>query len=89
MAGEVKVPRGLATLTPERRREIAAMGGRSVPADKRSFSQDRELAAAAGRKGGGKADPAKRSFSVDREVAAAAGRKGGVASGRTRRKKST
>lgn len=36
----------------ERQREIASKGGRSVPADKRSFSQDRELASSAGRKGG-------------------------------------
>jgi general stress protein YciG len=36
----------------ERQREIASKGGRSVPAEKRSFSQDRELASEAGRKGG-------------------------------------
>ena len=36
----------------ERRREIARKGGASVPDEKRSFSQDRDLAAAAGRKGG-------------------------------------
>ena len=36
----------------ERQREIASKGGRSVPAEKRSFSQDRELASTAGRKGG-------------------------------------
>ncbi|SFL17133.1 Stress-induced acidophilic repeat motif-containing protein [Methylobacterium pseudosasicola] len=35
-----------------RQREIASKGGRSVPAEKRSFSQDRELASSAGRKGG-------------------------------------
>ena len=35
-----------------RQREIASKGGRSVPAEKRSFSQDRELASEAGRKGG-------------------------------------
>jgi general stress protein YciG len=35
-----------------RQREIASKGGRSVPADKRSFSQNRSLASAAGRKGG-------------------------------------
>lgn len=39
-------------MSPEKRREIAAMGGASVPADKRSFSKDKDLAAAAGRKGG-------------------------------------
>lgn len=45
-------PRGFANLTKERRREIAAKGGRSVPNDRRSFSQNRELAAEAARKGG-------------------------------------
>ena len=39
-------------MNAERQREIASKGGRSVPADKRSFSQDRELASNAGRKGG-------------------------------------
>jgi general stress protein YciG len=44
--------RGFASMDPDRRREIARMGGRSVPAEKRSFSQNRDLAAEAGRKGG-------------------------------------
>ena len=44
--------RGFASMDEERQREIASKGGRSVPAEKRSFSQDRELASAAGRKGG-------------------------------------
>lgn len=44
--------RGFASMNIERQREIASKGGRSVPADKRSFSQDRELASNAGRKGG-------------------------------------
>jgi uncharacterized protein len=44
--------KGFASMDPERRREIARRGGASVPADKRSFSQDRDLAANAGRKGG-------------------------------------
>jgi len=35
-----------------RQREIASKGGRSVAAEQRSFSKDRALAAAAGRKGG-------------------------------------
>lgn len=39
-------------MNAERQREIASKGGRSVPAEKRSFSQDRELASTAGRKGG-------------------------------------
>ena len=44
--------RGFASMDPERQREIARMGGASVPSEKRSFSQDRNLAAQAGRKGG-------------------------------------
>jgi general stress protein YciG len=45
-------PRGFAAMDPERRREIARRGGASVPSDKRSFAQNRDLAADAGRKGG-------------------------------------
>jgi general stress protein YciG len=36
----------------DKQREIARKGGRSVPNDKRSFSQDHQLASDAGRKGG-------------------------------------
>jgi general stress protein YciG len=39
-------------MSPEKQREIASKGGKSVPADKRSFSQNRDLASNAGRKGG-------------------------------------
>lgn len=48
----VAKPRGFAAMDPERRREISAKGGSSVPAEKRSFSRNHDLAAAAGRKGG-------------------------------------
>jgi len=44
--------RGFASMSPERQREIARMGGKSVPAAKRSFFQNRDLASEAGRKGG-------------------------------------
>lgn len=44
--------RGFASLSPERRREIAARGGAAVKPENRSFSQDRALAAGAGSKGG-------------------------------------
>ena len=44
--------RGFASMDPDRVREIARKGGASVPAGKRSFSQDRALAAKAGKKGG-------------------------------------
>ncbi len=69
--------RGFASMDQERQRQIASMGGKAVPDSKRSFSQNRELAAAAGRKGGQSVPGEKRSFSQNRELAAAAGRKGG------------
>jgi general stress protein YciG len=47
-----KGKRGFAAMSPEKRREIASMGGKAVPANKRSFSQNIDLAASAGRKGG-------------------------------------
>ena len=50
--GKPKSRRGFAAMSPERRREIAARGGSSVPPEKRSFSQSRDLAAHAGRIGG-------------------------------------
>lgn len=56
MAQDIATPsksrRGFAAMDPERRREIAAKGGAAVPAEKRSFSQCRDLAASAGRAGG-------------------------------------
>lgn len=52
MANDSTSKRGFASMDAERQREIASKGGRSVPAEKRSFSQDRELASGAGRKGG-------------------------------------
>ena len=39
-------------MDPAKQREIARMGGAAVPATSRSFSQNRELAVSAGRKGG-------------------------------------
>ena len=44
--------RGFASISVEKRREIASKGGKSVPAEKRSFSQNHNLATEAGRKGG-------------------------------------
>ncbi len=44
--------RGFAAMSPEKQREIASKGGKSVPSEKRSFSQNRDLASQAGRKGG-------------------------------------
>lgn len=47
-----KMKRGFASMDPERRREIARLGGASVPAEKRAFSQNRDLASTAGKLGG-------------------------------------
>jgi uncharacterized protein len=44
--------RGFASMSPERQQELARKGGASVPAAKRSFSQNRDLASHAGRLGG-------------------------------------
>ena len=75
--------RGFASMSQERQRQIASMGGRAVPDNKRSFSQNRRLAAEAGRKGGQSVPDEKRSFSQNRRLAAEAGRKGGQASHHT------
>lgn len=45
-------PRGFAAMDPEKRREIAVRGGKNVPRDRRAYAQNRELASAAGKKGG-------------------------------------
>ena len=72
--------RGFASMDTDRQRQIASMGGKSVPDEKRSFSQNRRLAAEAGRKGGQSVPDEKRSFSQHPDLAAEAGRKGGHAS---------
>jgi general stress protein YciG len=84
MGESIKSKRGFASMDPEKRREIASMGGKSVPAEKRSFSQSAGLAARAGRKGGQSVGPANRSFSKDPSLAAKAGAKGGRASHQAR-----
>lgn len=75
-----KAKRGFAALSLERRRELATMGGKSVPAKKRSFSTNPDLAAQAGRKGGQAVPPEKRGFSQNRDLGASTGMKGGRAS---------
>lgn len=72
--------RGFASMDAEKQREIARKGGKSVPNGKRSFSQNRELAARAGRKGGQSVPNEKRSFARNAALASEAGRKGGHAS---------
>jgi general stress protein YciG len=79
-----KSKRGFASMDPARQREIARKGGKSVPAEKRSFSQDAQLASKAGRKGGQSVNPVNRSFSRDHALAAEAGKKGGGASHKSR-----
>jgi general stress protein YciG len=73
--------RGFASMDRTKQRQIASKGGQSVPPEKRSFSQDPQLAAQAGRKGGESVPAEGRSFSQNRELAAEAGRKGGQARG--------
>ena len=73
-----KKPGGFAALSLERRRKIAAMGGKAVPKEKRTFSKFPETAAKAGSVGG-KAVPAeKRSFSTDHSFARECAVKGGA-----------
>lgn len=72
--------RGFAAMDAKRQREIATKGGKSVPAEKRSFWCNRDLAAASGRKGGLAVPNENRSFSQNRALASEAGRKGGHAS---------
>jgi len=84
MENSAKCKRGFASMDPERRREIARMGGKSVPPEKRSFSQSSSLAVRAGRKGGQSVGPADRSFARDPSLASEAGAKGGRASRQAR-----
>lgn len=77
--GKTTSARGFASMDREKQRAIASKGGRSVPNEKRSFSQNRQLAAEAGRKGGRSVPDEKRSFSQNPTLAAEAGRKGGQA----------
>jgi general stress protein YciG len=71
--------RGFAAMDEQKQRDIASKGGQSVPAEKRSFSRNHELAAEAGRKGGQAVQSEDRSFSRDRDLAIEAGRRGGKA----------
>lgn len=73
--------RGFAAMDAEKQRAIARKGGESVPAEKRSFFQNRTLAAQAGRKGGQSVADEDRSFSRDRTLASQAGQKGGQKGG--------
>ena len=70
--------RGFASMNAERQRQIASMGGKAVPDEKRSFSQNRRLAAEAGPQG--RAERAGREAQLlaePRRWPRIAGRKGG------------
>lgn len=71
-----KAKRGFASMDPEKRREIARLGGKAVPREKRSFAQNPDLASKAGRKGGQSVNPSNRTFARDPDLASVAGRKG-------------
>ena len=66
--------RGFAGMSPEKRREIASRGGKAVPASKRAYATNKDLASKAGKKGGKAAPAEKRSFRVDRDLASRAGK---------------
>jgi general stress protein YciG len=66
-------PRGFAAMTPERRRAIAAMGGRNSGGNFKNSSERAQVAGHAGGKISGG------NFKNDRKRAAEAGRKGGLA----------
>ncbi len=64
-----KTPRGFASMSPDRRREIASLGGRSVQARGRAQKWSSEEAQAAGRKGGTKSRRGKRDVSNEEYAA--------------------
>jgi general stress protein YciG len=52
MPNEGNSDRGFASMDEDKQRAAASKGGSSVPDEKRSFSQDPQMAAEAGREGG-------------------------------------
>src|SRR5215212_7252828 len=64
--------RGFASMDEDKQRDIARKGGESVPDEKRSFSQDPELASEAGKKA---AATSKTTLSVLQRRGARAGRR--------------
>jgi general stress protein YciG len=57
-----KMNKGFRAMSPEKQRAIAAMGGKAVPKEARSFSQSRALAMSAGSKGGKATGPSKNRY---------------------------
>lgn len=76
--------RGFASMDENLQHHIACKGGANVPAEKRSFHQDRKLARKAGRVGGRSVAPENRAFARDPALAVEAGRLGGLAGQRRR-----
>ena len=66
-----KAKRGFAAMSPEKRREIARKGGLSVKPENRAFSQNHDLAVAAGRKGGAQSPGKRRRRRVTPQLEAA------------------
>lgn len=56
---------GFASMDAAKQRAIASKGGSSVPAEKRPFARNHELAASAGRKGGEASHSARRAKADD------------------------
>jgi general stress protein YciG len=78
--------RGFAGIDPERRREIASLGGTAAQAAGTAHQFTSEEARAAGAKGGKAAHALGRAHEFTAEEARAAGKKGGAEAGRRRRK---
>ena len=79
-------PRGFAAMDAKKQREIASKGGQSVPAEKRSFSQDHQLAASAGRKGGEQSHASRGSTEAARTTRSAAAKRAGAKKAGTKRR---
>jgi len=70
----IKSKRGFASMSPEKRREIASKGGKSVRPENRAFTKNRALASNAGKKGGSAVKSGERAFPKDKELASRAGK---------------
>ncbi|WP_089177760.1 KGG domain-containing protein [Bosea sp. AS-1] len=72
--------RGFAGMDEDKQHDIARKGGQSVPSEKRSFSQDHELASEAGKRGGEQSHGGRSQQSAssnDRQQHGASGHRGG------------
>lgn len=76
-AAPKKSKRGFASMSPEKRKEIAGKGGKAANARGTAYKFDSEKAREAGRKGG-------KSVSENREHMAEIGRRGGESSSRAK-----